>query len=117
MGANTNVITTETWSNAESRRLYETRWPAEPELRWQYEEECWQCGGCSFFAPFNYDWGLCCNPKSRHHLETVFEHFTCPSYVGEGWGPHSFSEDPAFRCRCGGGPFWDEEKGDAKPPE
>jgi hypothetical protein len=24
----------------------------------------------------------------------VFEHFTCPTIVNEGWGPHSFSDPP-----------------------
>ena len=115
MGTNSNVIATDTWSSDESRRLYETGWPAEAELKRQYEEGG-QCGGCSFFAKFNGDWGLCCNPKSRHYLETVFEHFTCPTYAAEGWGPHSFSDDPSFHCRCGGGPFWDEEEGKEASP-
>jgi hypothetical protein len=46
------------------------------------------------------DWGLCCHPRSRHFAETTFEHFTCPSQTPEGWGPHSFSDDPEFHCRC-----------------
>ena len=101
---NTNTISTDVWSNPESERLYSSHWPEDPELYQQYENGR-QCGGCSFFAEFNEDWGLCCHKKSRHHLETVFEHFTCPSYVHEGWGPHSFTEDKEFQCRCGGEPL------------
>lgn len=90
---NQNHIITDRWSNEDSRRVYESQWSNEPALRDQYFEGR-QCGGCSFFAPFNFDWGLCCHAKSRHHLETVFEHFTCGSYVHEGWNTHSFSESP-----------------------
>jgi hypothetical protein len=88
-----NSITTDGWSNPESARLYQEQWPDEPDCRGRYARGG-QCGGCSFFAPLNSDWGLCLNPASRHRLETVFEHFTCPSHVPEGWGPRSFSSDP-----------------------
>ena len=30
------------------------------------------------------------------------KHFACPAYVQEGWGPHSFAEDPQLHFRCGG---------------
>ncbi len=101
---NTNTIINAAWSASRSRSMYENKWPEEPATRKRYEEGE-QCGGCSFFAPFNADWGLCCHEKSRHHLETVFEHFTCPAYVEEGWGPHSFTEMEELHCQCGGGPF------------
>jgi hypothetical protein len=101
---NSNRVTIDCWSDDDSRHLYELQWPNEPALQQQYFEGR-QCGGCSFFAPFNFDWGLCCNAKSRHHLETVFEHFTCNSYVHEGWNTHSFSE---FREDD----FFDEKWGD-----
>src|SRR6185503_3028619 len=87
--ANQNHIITDTWSNPDSERLYRAEWPDEAEVRAQYYDGA-QCGGCSFFAPFNLDYGLCCNSLSRHVLETVFEHFTCPRYLSEGWGAHSF---------------------------
>lgn len=100
---NQNHIITETWSNPASESLYVDDWPEEVDLA-ERRLEGDQCGGCSFFAPFNEDFGLCCHPGSRHYLETVFEHFICPCYRGEGWGPHSFSTDPDFFCRCGGDP-------------
>lgn len=105
---NKNQIITDDWSNPASERLYSERWPGEPDSAERYENGE-QCGGCSFFAPFNSDWGLCCHSASRHHLETVFEHFFCPAYRGEGWGPHSFSTDPNFFCRCEGqgSEYWD----------
>jgi hypothetical protein len=98
---NRNAIVTTTWSNPVTAELYVLKWPNEPGIRQQCEQGN-QCGGCSFFAPFNSDWGLCAHSKSRHHLETVFEHFTCSAFVNEGWGPHSFTTDHDFHCRCGG---------------
>jgi hypothetical protein len=98
---NRNTIVTEEFSNPESEALYHANWPAEPAVFAQYEDGQ-QCGGCAFFAPFNADYGLCCNPESRHVLETVFEHFTCPALVNQGWGAHSFRK-PLWACEdCGG---------------
>ena len=99
---NVNKIVTDRFSNPDSEQMYKDQWPNEPETYRLYYDEGAQCGGCSFFAEFNLDYGLCCNAKSRHHLETVFEHFTCPVIVRECWGPHSFTEDEEFHCRCGG---------------
>ena len=101
MSDNRNQLVTTTWSNSASEELYNAQWPGEPACQKQHFYGH-QCGGCSFFAPFNADWGLCTFAKSRHYLETVFEHFTCPHYVHEGWGPHSFTEDASFHCRCEG---------------
>ena len=98
---NTNNSITTDWSNVESKQIYLANWPHEPSLAMQHEHGG-QCGGCSFFDKFNSDWGLCCHSKSRHHLETVFEHFICPVFILEHWGPHSFTEDAEFHCRCGG---------------
>lgn len=105
---NRNTIITDHWSNPDTRKLLDANWPAEPGCQKQHENGD-QCGGCSFYVPFNADYGLCAHPKSRHQLETVFEHFTCPAYVQEGWGPHSFTEDKSFHCRCGGegAEYWD----------
>lgn len=88
---NINRLVTDTWSNPCAETLYKSHWKEEPETFALYEDGR-QCGGCSWFAPFNADWGLCCNGKSRHFKETVFEHFTCPKHREEGWGAHSFSE-------------------------
>jgi len=88
---NNNRIVTDTWSDEGSERLYMEQWPNDPGLFDRYEEGE-QCGGCAFFAPFNEDYGLCCYERSRHHLETVFEHFTCPSYVNDGWDAHTFRD-------------------------
>ena len=87
--SNENRVITEMWSNADSEALYRNEWPDEPAIRAQKMEGD-QCGGCSFFAPCNADYGLCCHPTSRHFTETVFEHFTCPVFENEGWGAHSF---------------------------
>lgn len=29
-------------------------------------------------------------------------------------GPHSFTDNREFHCRCGGGPFWEEENKGAR---
>jgi len=86
-----NRICTTGFSNPATCRLYKSGWPNKPGVRRMYHAGI-QCGGCSFFAAFNADWGLCCRRTSRHWLETVFEHFTCEKHVNEGWGAHSFSE-------------------------
>jgi hypothetical protein len=96
---NKNIIISDQWSNIEAKHLYESGWIDEPALNRQYENGE-QCGGCSFYAPFNADYGLCCNNESRHWLETLFEHFTCPSFINEGWGPHSFTKDKESHCHC-----------------
>lgn len=98
---NTNQIKTNGFSSAESAALFDSNFATDPEAR-RVHESGGQCGGCSFFGPFNEDYGLCCHPDSRHRTETVFEHFTCPTYVDEGWGAHSFSRDSNRHCRCQG---------------
>jgi hypothetical protein len=103
MNDNRNAIVSGAFSSAGSEQMYKSNWPDEPATRELYEGGV-QCGGCSFFAKFDSDWGLCAHAKSRHHLETVFEHFTCPTHVNEGWGPHSFTERTEFHCRCHGVP-------------
>jgi hypothetical protein len=96
---NDNRVRTDSYSNLASYRLFEENWPNDPKSRKLYRIG-FQCGGCSFFASFNKDWGLCCNLKSHHFTETVFEHFTCLAQVNEGWGPHSFTADQKYHCRC-----------------
>ena len=101
MDDNRNIVVLKAFSSVASEQMYKTGWPDDPVAREFYADGI-QCGGCSFYAKFDSDWGLCANPRSRHHLETVFEHFTCPAFVQEGWGPHSFTTDPEFHCRCHG---------------
>ena len=93
-----NIITTD-FSNSDSKALYKNNWPDDLKTRALYDKAV-QCGGCSFFAGLNKDWGICCNSKSKYYLETIFEHFTCLSHINEGWGPHSFSEDEEDHCKC-----------------
>jgi hypothetical protein len=102
---NTNKITTTDFSNPETKAIYEQDWDGDMSLKQRYENGQ-QCGACSFYAPFNEDYGLCCNKASRHLTETVFEHFACSAYVDEGWGPHSFSNIEDFKCRCHGEPIY-----------
>jgi hypothetical protein len=90
---NDNRVRTSGFSCRASEKRFRAQWPDEPALRAQYLAGR-QCGGCAFYAPFNEDWGLCCHDRSRHHLETVFEHFTCTQQVDEGWGAHSFCDVP-----------------------
>ena len=90
---NKNRIYTYEFSHLNTKHEYNTKIE-------RHKSIACQCGGCSFFAPFNKDWGLCCFVKSRHFLETIFEHFGCTHHVDEGWGPHSFQEDrEPFRRR------------------
>ena len=96
---NQNKIEYDKFSNPDSAAMYRDQWLTEYGTRKKYESGL-QCGGCSFYAPFNTDWGLCCHPRSRHRFETTFEHFTCPSHVNEGWQHHSFDDDPNYHCKC-----------------
>jgi len=90
---NTNKITTNNFSNPNTKQLYLKGYEKNnPKLFKKMTENCDQCGGCSCFAPLNADYGICCNSLSKCYLETVFEHFTCITFVSEGWGSHSFCE-------------------------
>jgi hypothetical protein len=82
---NTNRIFTNGFSNPDTRQVYQTKGYIDGRL---------QCGGCSFYAIFNCDWGLCCHSKSAFYLETVFEHFGCEKHVPESWESHSFTGNP-----------------------
>jgi hypothetical protein len=86
---NQNSIITEGFSNPESETEYVSKFPSDPKAR-DLCEEGYQCGGCSYYAEFNADYGLCCNSDSKHHLETVFEHFTCSQIDIESWDYHTF---------------------------
>lgn len=91
--SNMNTIITNDFSNPATKELYRKGYEEnDPKLFRQMTEDCAQCGGCSCFAPLNADYGICTNSHSKHHLETVFEHFTCEVTVQEGWEAHSFCE-------------------------
>lgn len=81
---NTNYIFTHTFSNPNTRELYD---------KCDHVDGRIQCGGCSFYAKFNCDYGLCCLDESDYYLETVFEHFGCKKHVGEDWTNHSFEKN------------------------
>lgn len=89
--ANQNVIVVGGFSNPASLKQYNLQWPNEPKNFQKYMQGH-QCGGCTYFAKFNSDYGLCCSPHSRHRLETVFEHFSCADQQEEGWYAHSFGD-------------------------
>ena len=103
MSDNTDRILTTGFSSEATRQMYKAGWPDEPACRERCGEGA-QCGACSCFAKFDSDWGLCCHPGSRHRLETVFEHFYCPAYMEETWGPHSFATSEVLRAGRGDGP-------------
>lgn len=81
---NQNKVSLSQFSNPETAAIYKAKGPV-----WDA-----QCGGCSYYAKLNADYGLCCHQKSHHHLETVLEHFSCKSIVRESWSYHSFQEQP-----------------------
>ena len=39
-----------------------------------------QCGGCRYFAAWDGDYGLCCNPRSPQDGRFCFEHGGCPQH-------------------------------------
>jgi hypothetical protein len=81
---NTNRIVTSDFSNADSKSLYEKKWPENPVVAEKHRMGE-QCGACACFGELNEDWGICCNRKSQHYLETTFEHFTCAEQINAGW--------------------------------
>lgn len=87
-----NRIKLDGFSNPSSEAAYRSGFKDDPDLAAKYSDGR-QCGGCSFFAPLDSDWGLCLHKKSKHFRETVFEHFSCHDLVDGGWGAHSFSTD------------------------
>lgn len=87
---NRNRIQKRGFSNPATRALYSQQCAASQRSGRHRTHK--QCGGCSFYAVFNSDWGLCCHAKSRHYLETVFEHFSCQHAVFVSWEAHCFTE-------------------------
>ena len=73
---NDNRILVDGWSNPVTKALYESQWATAPKIREQYEEGV-QCGGCSFFAPFDSDWGYV---ATRNHC-TISKQFLNTSHV------------------------------------
>jgi len=100
---NQNIVKRFGFSSESTAALFESNFANDPLARQMYKSGR-QCGGCSFYAPFNSDYGLCCNPDSRYLTETVFEHFTCRKLVEEGWNAHSFSADCAHHGKCSASP-------------
>jgi hypothetical protein len=86
---NANKVVTDGFSNPDSEFEFQNGYPSDSKAR-ELAAESYQCGGCSYFAPLNADYGMCCNSKSPCHLETVFEHFTCSEIDIESWAYHSF---------------------------
>ena len=79
---NQNFIVTHGFSNYETQLLYTKMCnkKADPKLQELYGTGC-GCLACNFYAPLNFDWGLCLYNRSQHYLESVFEHYTCLSYT------------------------------------
>lgn len=88
---NTNHIVTHGFSNPDSERLYKRRWPDDPKAK-DLANAGFDCLSCNFFAPLNSDWGLCCYSRSKHNLETIFEHFTCSAFVDRQGHGATFSD-------------------------
>lgn len=101
----TNRIFTGGWSNYATRAMYNSQWRKYPEIKAMHDDGK-QCGGCSWFAPLGGDFGLCLCMTGPNWSETIFEHYTCVRYVYEGWGPHSFCDDPpTAECDACGEPL------------
>ena len=96
---NKNIIIKDDFSSEQTKNIYLSKFNNNEKSLELYNYG-YQCGGCSFFAPLNEDYGICCFKKSIHFTETVFEHFTCSNFIQEGWGAHSFSEDESMHCKC-----------------
>lgn len=92
---NANRIVTSGFSCKASEWLYLRRWRDQPTTATLFKQGS-VCYCCAYFGPVNRHWGICCHPRCRHHLETVFKRFTCPSHHRESPGCHSFTEEPAL---------------------
>ena len=89
---NRNIIIENGFSNPETSHLYDKIAAGKHSLSQRYSSGI-QCGGCSFFAPLNSDYGICCLKKSQHYLETIFEHFVCEAQIEESWEYHTFTDN------------------------
>ena len=81
---NKNKIFTDGWSNPDAKIEYESHTDEDRQELKAQNGVLKECSGCAGYHKLNYDWGLCCNEHSTHHLETIFEHFICGWFNTEG---------------------------------
>jgi hypothetical protein len=80
---NTNSLVADSFSNPATERMFENWASDRVEQIVAALKDCGACTQCHFIfhSPAEFQWVLCLNEESPHHLETVNWAFTCPFQV------------------------------------